>query len=417
MTGAAAAIGMDRAAGPAMYSGRVSRLGSLRITMVTEYSYPVLGGISEHVHFLSRELVALGHDVTVLTGNARSPASLRRVDEAAEREHGYGTRRIGRALPLPMNGSIARSTLLTTPRSTMRRALLGADVVHAQGLLGPVLPVLAAAVSEAPVTVGTFHTYVEGGKHWGYRLAGGYLNRVLDRLDRRIAVSEACVEGLIGSFPGTYDVIPNGVDCERFHPRAVDAPPDDGRPRILFVGRLEPRNALGDLIRAAAKVAGTGRDFVVQVAGDGPTRGVNERLAKRLGIADRIEWLGLIHDDLPRRYREATLLAAPCTLASFGVILVEALASGIPIVCADNVGFRQVIKDGAPGRFVPMRDPGGLAEGIAAVLDDAKLRRVWGSEGRSVAVERYDWPGIARQVEALYREAAESPSARINAVA
>ena len=372
--------------------------------MVTEYAYPVLGGISEHVHFLSRELVALGHDVTVLTGNARSPASLRQVDRDAERDHGYTTRRIGRAVPLPMNGSIARSTLLAMPWATMRRELAGADVVHSQGLIGPVLPLLAAAVSEAPVTVGTFHTYVEGGQHWGYRLAKGYLNRVLARLDRRIAVSDACVGGLSGSFPGAYDVIPNGVDCERFHPIEADGARPDGPPRILFVGRLEPRNALSDVIRAAAQVAASGRDFVVQVAGDGPTRAVNERLAKRLGIADRIEWLGLIHDDLPMRYREATLLAAPCTLASFGVILVEALASGTPIVCADNVGFRQVIRDGAPGRFVPMRDPEALAVAIGDVLDDAALRRGWSAHGRQIATERYDWPGVARRVEALYRE-------------
>ena len=372
--------------------------------MVAEYAYPVLGGISEHVHFLSRELVALGHEVTVITGNARSPASLRQVDRDAERDFGYRTRRIGRAVPLPMNGSIARSTLLAMPWATMRRELLGADVVHAQGLIGPVLPLLATAVSEAPVTVGTFHTYVEGGQHWGYRLAHGYLNRVLGRLDRRIAVSEACVDGLVGAFPGHYDVIPNGVDCERFRPLSGDDARPAGPPRILFVGRLEPRNALGDLLRAAAQVAGSGRDFVIQVAGDGPARGVNQRLAKRLGIADRVEWLGLIHDDLPARYREATMLAAPCTLASFGVILIEALASGTPIVCADNVGFRRVLRDGAPGRFVPMRDPDALAVAIGAVLDDGPLRRRWGARGRQVAIERYDWPGVALQVESVYRE-------------
>jgi phosphatidylinositol alpha-mannosyltransferase len=242
---------------------------------------------------------------------------------------------------------------------------------------------------------------------------GPYVRRVLARLDRRIAVSEACVDGLIGSFPGSFDVIPNGVDCERFHPIAADGPRPDGPPRILFVGRLEPRNALSDLIHAAAQVAASGRDFVVQVAGDGPTRGVNERLAKRLGIADRIEWLGLIHDDLPKRYREATLLAAPCTLASFGVVLVEAFASGTPIVCADNVGFRQVIRDGAPGRFVPMRDPDALAVAIGDVLDDAALRSDWAARGRQIATERYDWPRVARQVEALYREvAAADPAAR-----
>ncbi len=375
--------------------------------MVAEYAYPVLGGISEHVHFLSRELVALGHDVTVITGNARSPASLRQVDRDSERDHGYSTRRIGRAVPLPSNGSIARCTALGLPWATMRRELLGADVVHAQGLIGPVLPLLATAVSEAPVTVGTFHTYVEGGRHWGYRLANGYLNRVLGRLDRRIAVSDACVDGLIEAFPGRYDVIPNGVDCERFHPMAADATALAGPPRILFVGRLEARNALSDLLRAAAQVARSGRDFVIQVAGDGPARGVNERLAKRLGIADRIEWLGLIHDDLPERYRQATMLAAPCTLASFGVILIEALASGTPIVCADNVGFRRVIRDGAPGRFVPMRDPDALAAAIADVLDDRALREEWGERGRRIATDRYDWPGVAQQVEALYREVAD----------
>ncbi len=374
--------------------------------MVAEYAYPVLGGISEHVHFLSRELVALGHEVTVVTGNAMSPARLREIDRDAERDHGYATRRIGRAVPVPSNGSIARCTALGMPWPTMRRELVGADVVHSQGLIGPVLPLLAAAVSEAPVTVGTFHTYVEGGQHWGYRLANRYLNRVLARLDRRIAVSQACVQGLVGAFPGEYDVIPNGVDCARFHPLPGGDARPPGPPRILFVGRLEPRNALGDLLRAAAQVAASGRDFVIQVAGDGPTRGVNDRLARRLGIADRIEWLGLIHDELPRRYREATLLAAPCTLASFGVILIEALASGTPIVCADNVGFRRVLCDGAPGRFTPMRDPDALAVAIGEVLDDHMLRDEWAVSGRQVALERYDWPGVALQVEALYRKVA-----------
>lgn len=382
--------------------------------MVTEYAYPVLGGISEHVHFLSRELVALGHEVTVITGNARSPASLRQIDRDAERDYGYRTRRIGRAVPLPVNKSIARSTAIGLPFPTMRRELAGADVVHAQGMVGPVLPLLAAAVSDAPVTVGTFHTYVEGGQHWGYKIATGYLRRLVARLDRRIAVSDACVDGLVGYFPGDYDVIPNGVDCNRFVPLSAAESRPAGPPRILFVGRLEPRNALGDLIRAAAQVAAHGRDFVIQVAGDGPTQGMNERLARRLGIDDRIEWLGMIHDDLPKRYREATLLAAPCTLASFGVILIEALASGTPVVCADNVGFRNVIRDGAPGRFVPMRDPAAFARAIVETLDDAALRDEWAIRGRQIATERYDWPGVARCVEAVYREVAEQAGVRVS---
>lgn len=376
---------------------------ALRIKMVTEYAYPILGGVSEHVHFLSRELVALGHDVTVVAGSLPGAHRTADVDAASARDFGYRTVRVGRALPIPSNGSIARLTVGPDLRRRLRRELDGADVVHAQGLVGSRLPLLAVDVSESPVTVGTYHTYVEG-VHWAYRRLNGWLNRIQGKLDRRIAVSDACVDSLAPWFPGDYDIIPNGVDCERFRPLAHDEARHDGPPRILFVGRLEPRNALGDLLRAAAELARDGRDFVIQVAGDGPTRGVNERLAERLGIADRIEWFGLIHDDLPRRYREATVFAAPCTLASFGVILIEALASGTPIVCADNVGFRQVLRDGAPGRFVPMREPAALAAGLAELLDAPAARADWSARGRAIAVERYDWPGVARAVEQVYRE-------------
>ncbi len=371
--------------------------------MVTEYAYPILGGISEHVHFLSRELVALGHQVTVVTGRTGQAPRLAEVDLAAEREHGYRTVRIGRALPVPSNGSIARITIPPRQRALLR-ILDGHDVVHAQGLAGSMLPLRAIAFSTAPVNVGTFHTYTEGGRHWAYRVFHSHLTRWLGGLDRWIAVSQACVDGLTPAFPGAYDVVPNGVDCERFRPLGHDETGPGGPPRILFVGRLEPRNALADLIHAGAILRDRGYDFVIQVAGDGPTRGGNERLAERLGIADRIEWLGRIHDELPRRYREATVFAAPCTLASFGVILIEALASGTPVVCADNVGFRAVIRDGMPGRFVPMRDPHELARGLAEVLDDSALRAEWSTRGRALTAERYDWPGVALQVEALYRE-------------
>jgi len=375
--------------------------------MVTEYAYPILGGVSEHVHFLSRELVALGHRVTVVTGRSGSAAELAEIDRAAQRDDGYRTARIGRALPVPSNGSIARVTI-PPGRAALRRLLDGHDVVHAQGLVGSMLPLAAVAVSRAPVNVGTFHTYTEGETHWAYRVFHRPVTRWLARLDRRIAVSRVCVDGLTPSFPGVYDVIPNGVDCDRFRPLRPDEPRPGGPARILFVGRLEPRNALADLLRAGAQLASEGHEFVIQVAGDGPTRGVNERLAGRLGIADHVEWLGPIHDDLPRRYREATVFATPCTLASFGVILIEALASGTPIVCADNVGFRQVIRDAMPGRFVPMRDPHELALGLGELLDDPALRTEWSIRGRALTAERYDWPGVALQVEALYREVARS---------
>ncbi len=376
----------------------------LRVAMVTEYAYPVLGGVSEHVHFLSRELVALGHEVTVVTGRAGSRATVADIDRRHELEDGYRTVRVGRSLPVPSNGSIARITVSPGSRRALRRVLDGMDVVHAQGLIGFALPPFAVNMSTAPVTVGTFHTYTEDGEYWAYRRFHRPIVRMLERLDRRIVVSDACVAGLAPHFGGDWDVIPNGVDCDRFRPLATGEARPDGPPVVLFVARLEPRNQLGDLIRAVALLRDRGRRVQLQVAGDGPTRDSDERLARKLGVADRIEWLGLIHDDLPRRYREATALAAPCTLASFGVILIEALASGTAVVCADNIGFRQVIRDGMPGRFVPMRDPSALAAGLEEVLADHALRTEWATRGRALTYERYDWSGVARRVSDVYAE-------------
>ena len=91
-----------------------------------------------------------------------------------------------------------------------------------------------------------------------------------------------------------------------------------------------------------------------------------------------------------------------------GSILLEAFASGIPVVCADNIGFRQVIRDGAPGEFVPGDNPEALAGGLARVLDDAALREDWSRRGRAIAEQRYAWPIIARQIEEIYIEVLES---------
>ena len=151
-----------------------------------------------------------------------------------------------------------------------------------------------------------------------------------------------------------------------------------------------------------------GRDFTVQVVGDGPMRPVYHRQARSLGVWDRIQWLGLLDKERPALYREATVFASPCVLASFGVVLLEAMASGAPVVCADNIGFRQVIRDGVPGRFVAPHDAAELAAGIGEMLDDAELRRDWGARGREAVVQRYSWPEVARQVEAVYLEILEA---------
>jgi len=174
------------------------------------------------------------------------------------------------------------------------------------------------------------------------------------------------------------------------------------------VGRFDPRNALADLLEAAAILKAEGRDFTVQVIGDGPARPVYERKAKSLDVWDRVEWLGLLNEERPRFYREADVMAAPCVLASFGVVLLEALASGTPVVAADNVGFRQVIRGDVPGRFVPPHDPAELARGIAEVLDDPARAEEIGRQGRIAVAEEFDWPRVTDRIEAIYNEVLDS---------
>jgi glycosyltransferase involved in cell wall biosynthesis len=386
----------------------------MRIAMATEYAYPVLGGIPEHVHNLSRQLAARGHEVTVLTSKA--PLRMRRSGRAIDAEnlslHGYRTVRIPISMPIVSNGSVARISVGWQAKHAIARALEGMDVVHGQGIAVPTIVLWSLRVSPAPVNVGTFHTYFEGG-HWGYRYFFAYVRSTMARTDRAIAVSEACVTALRPYFPDLdFTIIPNGVDTDLYRPLGPGEERPPGPPRILFVGRFDTRNRLDVLLQAARILRGQGRDFVVQVVGDGPMRPVYHRQARSLGVADRVEWLGLLDKERPRLYREATVFAAPCVLASFGVVLLEALASGTPVVCADNIGYRQVIRDGAPGRFVPPDDAASLAAGIAEQLDDAELRRDWGERGRRVAVERYSWSEIARRVEELYLEVLESKRGR-----
>ena len=286
------------------------------------------------------------------------------------------------------------------------------DVVHAQGLAVPTLCLWSLRVSPAPVNVGTFHTYFEGG-HWGYKYLFAYVRSTMQRTDRLIAVSDPCITAVRPYFPDSdFEVIPNGVDTDLYRPLDVGEARPPGPPRILFVGRFDPRNGLDTMLEAARILQDEGRDFVLQVVGDGPMRQVYHRQARSLGVWDRVEWLGLLDKERPRLYREATVFAAPCVLASFGVVLLEAMASGTPIVCADNVGFRQVIRDGAPGHFVPPSDSEALAAGIGRVLDDEGLRREWRERGRRVAVDRYSWPEIARRVEGVYLEILASKDGR-----
>lgn len=363
----------------------------MRIALVTEFYYPHLGGVTEHVHHLARELRRRGHDVTIITSNMRGQTA-----------DPPGVRRIGTSRVIYANGAFAR---ITTGWRLSRRieAVLrevGADLVHVQDGLAPVLgPVAAGAAHRIDVpVVATFHSWFP--RSVGCRVFRRPLQRRLDRLAATIAVSEPVVRALSRYFTARWEVIANGVDVDVFHPNGRrPTEPDDLAPRLLFLGRLDPRNGLDTTLAAMPRILARYPATELVVAGDGPLRGWYERTARPLGRA--VRFLGRVNGERPDTYGAADLYLCPTTKASFGITLLEAMACGIPLIASDITGFRELVDGGAEAMLVPHNDPKAWAEATVKLLADPARRVAMGMAGRGKAA-RYAWPVITDRISAVY---------------
>jgi phosphatidyl-myo-inositol alpha-mannosyltransferase len=363
-------------------------LDRLRIALVTEYYYPHLGGICEHVHFFAREARRRGHDVDIITSTLPGAP----VTESVIR--------IGRSVPVYFNGSQARFSVGRGLRRSMRAALRsgGYDVVHVHSPLTPSLPLLAIEESDAPV-IGTFHTYFD--RSWNYRIWRRFFQRRLDMLSAAIAVSQSTIVALARYFDADWRIIPNGIDPVLFHPDAPKPPEIRGDvPAILFLGRFDPRNGLSTLMDAFKRVKGRGRRAQLVIVGDGATRDAYRRQA---GRDPDITFTGAVLAERPGYYAHSAIYACPTTKASFGITLLEAMACQTPIVCSDILGFRDVVMHGREALLVPCGDRDALANGLVRLLDDERLRANLGATGRSRALE-YDWQNVAGEVLDVYRD-------------
>lgn len=358
----------------------------LRIAVVTEYYYPHLGGICEHVHFFAREARKRGHHVDIITSNLAG---------ALPQE---GVIRLGRSQPVYANGSQARFTIGMSLRKDMRSVLRNGryDIVHAHSPLSPVLPVLAIEEADCP-TVGTFHTYFD--KSIAYQLGQKYFQRRLDMLDVAIAVSHSTTVALERYFEADWTIIPNGIDVGLFNPHA---PPPPGMrpdvPAVLFLGRFDPRNGLTTLIESFKRVRGKNREAQLVVVGDGPLR---KHYFRAAGDDPDITFVGSVLKGRPSYYAHAAMYACPTTKASFGITLLESMACETPVVCSDILGFRDVVKDGREALMVPCGDRDALADAMVLLLDDESLRVRLGKTGR-IEAEQYAWPRVTDRVLSLY---------------
>ena len=217
------------------------------------------------------------------------------------------------------------------------------------------------------VNVGTFHAY--GGWSPAYEFGSRALSGYAERLHGRIAVSAAARHFIDRYFPGDYKVIPNGVDLDRFRRAVPLSRWQDGTPNVLFVGRFEPRKGVLDILKAHRILRRDGRESRLLLVGGGP----QEREARRYVATRRLRRrrvpgprLRLERDQL---FKTADVYVSPATgRESFGIVLLEAMAAGAPIVASDIHGYKGVVRRGREALLVPPRDPKELADAIERLL-------------------------------------------------
>lgn len=372
----------------------------MRIGIVSEYYYPLLGGITEHVHFFSKELARLGHDVTIITSNRRGRLEYPKND-------GVDIIRLGRGIPYYSNGSFANITIGFGLKRRMKEIMKDKkfDIVHIHAPTVPVLPGMAHIVSEGP-TVGTFHTYFE----WNplYAFFRNVAQDAIENLDGRIAVSKLCVDSLTKYFTADFRIIPNGVDVEYFStPLGKLNKFKDGKINILFMGRLDPRNGLECLIRAFRLLHKRHKDTRLIVVGDGPLRFYFRTLVDR-GVANDVHFEGFANGLRPDYYEAADIFCFPVQKASFGITILEAMAASKPIVCSDLPAFHDILGDGEANRYIDPYDEHDLAEKLAVLVENESLRRTLGENGRK-RVDRYSWKHVTQEVLAYYGEVLKRP--------
>jgi phosphatidyl-myo-inositol alpha-mannosyltransferase len=380
----------------------------MKIGIVTEYYSPTLGGIQEHVHHFARAARRLGHEVRIITPEVRD--SLASVTggqappvDTAHRDREDGVIRLGVSVPVFSGSSIARVSSgagLSARTADLLRAERF-DVVHLHSPLMPTLPLLFLRSSDA-LNVGTFHSVVD--RSLLYAIFGRVFQRYADRLDAAVGVSETALVGVRRYFRAPWCVIPNGVDVSLFSSGRRRPELDDGRLNVLHVGRFDPRNGVDRVIRAWVGVRRAGTDARLILVGDGPLRAAYQAMVPSDLRADA-HFVGFIPSaDRIDTYASADVLLCPAVGGTFGIILLEAMAAGCPIVAADTPGFRNVMANGVQGFMVNLAedlDCAALAERTNRLLTDAVLRRRCAEAGRRTAAA-FDWGVVAGRVIELY---------------
>jgi len=371
----------------------------MKVGIVVPYSWSYWGAVPEHAELQAAALQGQGIETRTVIGND-PPGSFTRVLHPRHGRHGEppdDVIPVGRSVIVPANGALPNIVLSPRTVTRMKQVLERErfDVLHLHEPMTPIICTAAMAWARCPI-VATFHA--SGGLGWLHvgRPVWGFL---MDRIDRRIAVSDAARESASRWFPGQFEVIPNGVLIPEH------AEPGGREHRIVFIGRHDPRKGMPVLLRAWPEIyRRTGARL--RIVGADP---LMVRLAlTRAGVEpEGIDSLGFLsQDDLTAELSSAKALVAPSLGGeSFGMVLTRAFACATPVVSSDISGYRDVMTD-ETGVLVPPGEPDKLADAVVGLLADEPRRERFGAAARRLAQERYSWDDIGRRLAEIYRELA-----------
>jgi phosphatidyl-myo-inositol alpha-mannosyltransferase len=372
----------------------------MKIGLVSPYDWSYPGGVRDHVWHLAEQLISMGHDTRIL-----APAS----GIQGKKPEKY-ILKMGGTTPIPINGSIARINLDPSLSQRVRAVLQRErfDVIHVHE---PLVPGLSQQVlrSSRTLTVGTFHTAsyssIYSTSQLAYASAYPLLRPLFYKLSGCIAVSTAARQFISRYFPADYRIIPNGISLERFGPGVPPLPHlMDGKQNILFVGRFEKRKGAKYLLRAIPAIREQHPHTRFIFVGEGRLRPGFQRYVERQGWQDVI-FTGYVSDEeKPRYFASAHVFCAPAIGGeSLGIVLLEAMASGVAIVASDIMGYATVVTQGVDGLLTAPRQPDELAGAISYLLTNEAPRQQFIQAGLLKARD-YAWTHVARSVMDYYCE-------------
>ncbi|WP_297467824.1 glycosyltransferase family 4 protein [Thermococcus sp.] len=370
---------------------------SLKIALVSDWYYPKLGGVAVHMHDLALYLRSLGHEVAIITND-------RETGKEAELE-GAGIDLI--KVPGYTLGSVGiNMSVFSHNASRMIPYIEGYDVVHGQHAFTPLaLKSVSAGRKIGKATLITTHSinYENSSVIRALaRVTFPYFKYHLRNPHRIIAVSKASKDFIRRFTRVPVEVIQNGVNVGFFDiPLSKEEAKEKlglGERVILYVGRLEPRKGVGTLINAMKHVDGT-----LLVAGQGSMLPLLRERAKLLGVGNRVRFLGMVeYSKLPLLYRASDVFVLPSLSEAFGIVLLEAMASGVPVIGTRVGGIPEII-DGC-GILVPPGNARELANAINLVLNNQSVEKRLSRLGKRRVERVYDWNVVVRRIVSLYRE-------------